>query len=347
VTVHRRRAPLIALGALSLLAALWAGLLRLGWGLPTPREDFGTTHGPAIVLGFLGTLIALERAVAVGNRWIYSAPLLSGLGALSLIAGAPLPLCQGLFAAAASVLLFVQILLLMRQPQAGPAALAIGAGLLLAGNVLWIVDAPLYRVVYYWMGFLVVTIAGERLELSRSLGRSRWATTLFLMAIALLAAGIALEVRMAGIAMALTAVWLLRFDLARRSVTATGLTRYVAVCLMVGALWLFIGGALAAALGEIVDLLRYDAILHSVFLGFVMTMIFAHAPIVLPAVVGETIEYRPRLYLPLILLHATLILRVAGDLTAWLPGREWGGLGNVAAILAFMVNSATLARRGP
>ena len=34
---------------------------------------------------------------------------------------------------------------------------------------------------------------------------------------------------------------------------------------------------------------RYDAMLHSIFLGFVFSMIFAHAPIILPTITGLAI----------------------------------------------------------
>ncbi len=42
-------------------------------------------------------------------------------------------------------------------------------------------------------------------------------------------------------------------------------------------------------------------------------MIFAHAPIVSPAVLGMTMVYSARFYAPLFLLHAFLLLRVGGD----------------------------------
>ena len=62
----------------------------------------------------------------------------------------------------------------------------------------------------------------------------------------------------------------------------------------------------------------YDAMLHTVFVGFVFAMIFAHAPIILPAILGRTTSpYQPALYVPLLLLHASLLLRVVGDLMGW------------------------------
>ena len=83
------RLPLMALGMVALVTALWGGLLRLGWGLPIMSRMLPGAHGPLMVSGFLGTLIGLERAVAIGQRWTYAGPLLTGLGALSLVAGLP------------------------------------------------------------------------------------------------------------------------------------------------------------------------------------------------------------------------------------------------------------------
>ena len=40
-----------------------------------------------MISGFLGTLISLERAVALERRWTYAAPLLTATGAVLLAAG--------------------------------------------------------------------------------------------------------------------------------------------------------------------------------------------------------------------------------------------------------------------
>ena len=70
---------------LALLAAMWAGLLRMGWVWPPLRPSLAAVHGPLMVSGFVGTLIGLERAVALGKKWAYTAPLLTGLGGLALL----------------------------------------------------------------------------------------------------------------------------------------------------------------------------------------------------------------------------------------------------------------------
>src|SRR5574338_1034526 len=83
--------PFLLLALLALLAALWAGLIRLGWQLPALTAQFPFLHGPLMVSGFLGTLITLERAVAIKQRWMYLSPLLSGLGWLVALMTYPSP----------------------------------------------------------------------------------------------------------------------------------------------------------------------------------------------------------------------------------------------------------------
>ncbi|MSP39131.1 MAG: hypothetical protein EXR70_11625 [Deltaproteobacteria bacterium] len=76
----------IALAGVSLLTALWSGLARMGWDLPVPNRDFVSLHGPLMRIGFLTTLIGLERAAAVDQWWIYGIPMFSivSIGALKL-----------------------------------------------------------------------------------------------------------------------------------------------------------------------------------------------------------------------------------------------------------------------
>src|SRR5512145_1906340 len=70
--------PFILLAILALLFALWAGLLRLGWTLPT-FDNLALLHGPLMVSGFLGVLIPLERAVAIRQKWMFAVPLIVGV----------------------------------------------------------------------------------------------------------------------------------------------------------------------------------------------------------------------------------------------------------------------------
>jgi len=65
---------------------------------------------------------------------------------------------------------------------------------------------------------------------------------------------------------------------------------------------------------------------------------------IFPAVLGIGIPYRPRFYVHLGLLHASLILRIVGDLSSWPSARQWGGLLNALAIVLFFANTASSVR---
>ncbi|MBG0830117.1 hypothetical protein HS041_20330 [Planomonospora sp. ID67723] len=85
--------------------------------------------------------------------------------------------------------------------------------------------------------------------------------------------------------------------------------------------------------------------LGALFLGFVMSMVFGHAPVILPAVLRVGLPYRPVLYAPLALLHAAVAVHVAGDLAAADAVRTAGGLLAEISLLVFVGCAAMLARR--
>jgi hypothetical protein len=232
--------------------------------------------------------------------------------------------------------------------------LSVAAMSWLVGNLLWLWGFIIPQVVLWWAGFLVLTIAGERLELSRFLRPPRWSTALFVALVVLMAGGMALSAvnygagtRFAGLGWLLLALWLLRFDIAWRRVGAGGQARYMALCLLTGYIWLGIAGLLALAYGGVMAGPRYDALLHALFVGFVFAMIFAHALIIFPVVLGAALAYHPRFYLHLALLHATLALRIVGDLLPWWPARLWGGLLNVVTLLLFLASTIAALQRRP
>ena len=71
----RGRLVLLALGGASLLAGLDAALLLVGVWAPVESDRLPGLHGMVMVLGFLGTVIALERAQSLGRAWGYLAPV--------------------------------------------------------------------------------------------------------------------------------------------------------------------------------------------------------------------------------------------------------------------------------
>jgi hypothetical protein len=341
----KARTPLFLLAVLALLAGMWAGLLRIGWPFPLVRPAMPTLHGPLMISGFLGTLICLERAIAAGQRWAYGAALCSGLGTLLLLLGVGGGAGIFLFILAGAGLLLLFVLNLRQHFELHTVIMMLGALLWLVGNILWASGRPMHLVVWWWAGFLILTIAGERLELSRVLRLPRWVKWLFLAATAVNIGGLILTLfnydrglRLNGAGMILLAAWLLVFDLARRNLRKPGLTGYIAACLFSGYVWLGVGGLLALGNGAVSAGPIYDAILHAIFLGFVFGMIFGHAPIIFPAVLDRPLPYRPSFYLHLVLLQITLIMRIAGDLFSAPLLRQWGGLFNALVLLIFLAN---------
>lgn len=342
-----RRAPLLALAFASLLAGLAAGLGRLGL---VPLHDvapaLGGAHGPLMVSGFFGTVIGLERAVALGRPWAYAAPVLSGASGVGLVLGARSDVTAVLAVLAAATLTATTVVAARRQPAAHGWLLAFAAVTWLVGGAAWTLGQPLPVVVPWWLGFLVLTIAAERLELSRLLAPTPLRMPLLIAAAGLLTLGAAVALgeagwgtRIVGAALLGTSAWLVRYDVARRGVRAAGLTRFIALCLLSGYAWLAVGGALALAFGATFAGPRYDATLHAVFVGFVMSMVFAHAPIILPAVLRVRVPYRSRFHVHAALLHVALAARIVGDLSGSWTMRVWGSVGNVAAIVLFFANT--------
>lgn len=347
------RYPFLAASILILLGALWGGWVRMGWPWPALQPSLVSAHGPLMVAGFLGTLIGVERAVALRRAWTYVPPALCALGGIALILGLPAWTGALLITLGSLGLVAVFIEIVRRQTALYTLTMAAGAGLWFVGNLLWLTGRPIYQVVFWWAGFLILTIAGERLEMGRLVRLSRQAERLFLVATGIYAAGLlaglaspALGARIVGLGMLALAAWLLRYDIARYTVRRPGLPRYAALCLLSGYVWMGAAGLFGIWQGVLVAGLYYDALLHAVFVGFVLSMIFGHAPIIFPAVLGRPIRFSPVLYLPLALLHLSLGLRVAGDLAASPVVRQWGGLFNGLALLIFLGMNAVLVIQG-
>ncbi|MET9340798.1 hypothetical protein [Nonomuraea sp. NPDC003804] len=333
-----------------MLAGLYGGLALLLPEVPVP-EALAREHGPLMALGFLGTLISLERAVALRRSWGYLAPGLSALGAFCLVGGAELPGRVAL-TAGAGWLAGVYLALLGRRLSRETLLQLGGALAWYVGGLLWLAGRPVPELVVWFAAFHVLTIAGERLELTHVGALRPGAARVLTGAAALLGVGAAGSIwqpaagaRITGAGLLAVAVWLAWHDVARRTVRARGLSRYAAVCLLTGYGWLAVAGALWTVTGLAAGSFLYDAALHALFLGFVMSMLFGHAPVILPAVLRVRLPYHPVLYAPLALLHASVAVRVAGDLAGAGEVRATGGLLAVVAVLTFACCAAAVALR--
>lgn len=71
----------------ALLGGMGSGLARLGVHINQQSLDWIHVHGPLMICGFLGTLICLERAVAlaVRYRWSMIIPVVNTVGTVMLL----------------------------------------------------------------------------------------------------------------------------------------------------------------------------------------------------------------------------------------------------------------------
>jgi hypothetical protein len=350
------RVPLLVAGMLSLVAGIAAGLALLGFGIALPSPSLAGLHGPLMGGAFLGTVIGLERAVALNRGWAFLAPLCTGAAGLAWIIGAPVSAGAYALALGGFVLLAASLQIFLRQRELQNACLALGAACLPLGAAT-VASGDISSATPAWLGFLVLTIAGERLELSRFMPASPAARRAFAAICGAIFAVCVLAVfappagwKALAAALLALAAWLAANDIARRTVREQGLTRYIAAALLAGYAWLAIGAVAALADPAFAPgRPAYDAALHAWFLGFVFSMIFGHAPIIAPALLRVSLRYSAWFYLPLAVLQLSLAERIAGDFLLDHATRARGAAGNAAAIALFVLTMlvAGLLKRRP
>ena len=168
------------------------------------------------------------------------------------------------------------------------------------------------------MAFVLFTIVSERLELSKFLPVSKNQKLALVVFAALFVVGILMPFHsvgnyVSGLALILVGTWLMKYDVIRINLRKTGLTKFSGVALLAGYIALVFTGVFLIALPNVA--LAYDATVHTFFLGFVITMIFAHGPIILPGVLGLSVKpFHRALYAPLFLLLFSLLVRISADL---------------------------------
>ncbi len=345
------RIPLLIIGIATLATAAWGGLLRMGVVLPVSGSaaNWITFHGPLMVCGFLGTVIALERAVGLQKLWTYAAPLLAAAGSAWMVTGGIGQPGPWLIFGGSLAYVVVSIRVVLLSSALFTVLMGLGAVAWAVGNALWVAQWPLNRIVPWWIAFLALIILGERLDLSRFQRQERWSRPLLVVVTVVFLGGVLLSAfvqaageRLTGVGLLGMAAWLARFDIAKRGVKQQGLPRFMAVCLLSGYVWLAVSGLLFLMYAPMEAGNRYDAALHAFFLGFVFSMIFGHAPVIFPAVLQLPANFHWRLYIHVVALHSSLLLRVAGDLTGNLPARQWGGILNGITFVLFLLNTISM-----
>lgn len=344
------RVLLVLPAGLALLAGLDAALLLLDVPAPVRTQRLPEVHGVLLVLGFVGTLIALERAVALRRPAGFAAPALLGAGGVLLVSPAPLVAGRLVLVLGAAALVAVYVPLWRRQRDDSVLVQLLGGVVATGAAILWLGGAEVPVLLPWLAGFVVLTIAGERLELAR-LAMGPGAGSRLVLLSGALVAGVAASLLwptpgtpVLGVTLLALTGWLAVHDVARRTIRAEGVARLMAACMLAGYVWLAVAGAvwlLGPAGTGAVGAGGYDAVVHAVFLGFTISMIMAHAPTILPAVLRRPLPYHPALWVPAGLLHLGLVVRLwigdgLGSQVAW----QVGGVLNVVALLLFVAVAA-------
>jgi hypothetical protein len=347
--INRQALPLLIIAIVTLACGVLGGLLRMGWGLPLSKAQLMAFHGPLMVCGFLGIVVSLERAVAIYKLWAYLAPAFTGIGAAGIILGLPFLSCQWFILAGSIILLIIFINILRLESSIHNYVMLAGVLCWIIGNILWLSGTPINYLVTWWMAFLLFTITGERLELSRLGNIPVKSRNIFLGSGGITILGLVSSfifsdsgVRIFGAGLLCFTFWLVNYDIARRTVKSKGITCFMAVCLLSGYFWLAVSGLVAIYAGNtLIGSYWYDAFLHSFFLGFTFSMIFGHAPVIFPAVLKIQMNYSSRFYSHLILLHLSLLVRVSGGLLNNWEFIKTGGMLNALTLLLFLVNTVS------
>ncbi len=341
--IRLSRLPFVLLAMTGLVLGLWTGLNRIGWNWGV--SPLTMHHGAVMVGGFLGTLISLEKIIPLQRKSLYAIPTLSALSVGVFFLGNP-SLSFALLITAASGLVGVFMYYLVREKNIIYLLMVAGSICWLTGNVLLLTRAFYPMAFPWWLGFGLLIITAERIELMKFLPVSKTSKQWLVLLLGLYVVGILLSFHgigrsVSGISLVAVAVWLLRHDIIPVSIRKKGLPRFVAIALLCGYLAMMFTGAFFIALNQ--QPMSYDAIVHTFFLGFVFSMIFAHGPIILPGVMGMTVKpWHPLLYGWLILLHTSWIIRIAADVLLLFDIRKISGIISTVAILGYFATLATI-----
>ncbi|MGA2667748.1 MAG: hypothetical protein ABSF32_02395 [Ignavibacteria bacterium] len=336
--------PLVLLG---LLTGIWAGCIRIGWNFPL--SSFAGEHGALMVGSFLGTLICLERAFTFPKKIALMLPLFNSLSFIFIIAKYPVIAYWVLFIGSMG-LVVLYFFLYLKFSELYVLLMMMGAMCWVIGNGLLLQTSFYPQAVTWWIGFLFLTITGERLELSRYLNIGKSTKSIFVILIALFIIGITIPFHEFGgyvtaVSLIGSSLWLFIYDMPRRNLKNTGVHKYSGIVLLTGFFWLFICGLLMAY-GSY-EMLLYDAVLHTFFIGFVFSMIFAHAPIILPGILGIPVKpFHGLLYVWFILLQLSLLMRLSVLLTNDVFIKQLSGMISGIVIIGFIVNMEILVAKG-
>jgi hypothetical protein len=341
--IKKERMPILVIAILCLLSGLWSGLNRIGWDiviLPITAH-----HGAIMVGGFLGTLIALEKIIPLKNKWFYVIPVVNGVSVFFFFIGQPMVAIYTLIFTS-TALSFVFLFYLRSHRNVTYVLMLIGSLCWVVGNLLLLTKLFYPMAFPWWAAFVLFIIAAERLELMKFLPVSATDKKIFIGILLSFLVGVIFSFHdignvICGSALIGISLWLLRNDVIAINLKKKNVPRYVAVSLLAGYISLLFTGIFFFVLSD--EWLNYDIIVHSFFIGFVFSMIFAHGPMILPGITGvSATPFSVSLYFWLSLLQISWIIRIFSDVLIEMEIRKISGLLTATAILGYFVTIAVL-----
>ncbi len=333
---------------IALLSGFLSGWSRLGWNFPMliiPSSGV-TQHGVIMASGFLGSLILLEKIVLLQNRWFLIFPLINAFSVLLFFVDyqfiATIFLLIG-----STTMVGLAIYFLLKHNESHHYLFLGGAILSWISNFRFL-SSNFYPVILpYLIGFFLLMIVGERLEMTRFLPVSHIKVNILWAMLLAWVIGILfipfhskifpfISTLLSGIAL-----WLLQNDMPKHSIKKAGLHRFVGINLIIAYVWLFLFGIWQVLPFKVA--FAYDAFVHLYFIGFVLSMVLAHAPIILPSVLKLGVKpFYSGLYIWVAFMQISLIMRLTGDVSGNFAWRKIGGLFNGVGFIGYLGTLAIL-----
>lgn len=330
---------------ISLIAGIVGGWYRMGWQIQIPNA--AAMHGFLMIGGFMGGVITLERMITMNKKWWLVFPGFCAISIILGLSGHQQFMAIGQTLAAIGMLLFY-LIHMQKDNSAYWYVLALGASCWIFGNIYVLMTNTIPFALPWWIGFILFTVLGERLELTRFLPvpqNSLYALYgmmfLFLLSLWLPMHGIGRWLYV--LSLACIVYWFAIHDMARRSIKKQGYSRYLGIGILTAYAWLFFH--VLSVLLFLDHPFGYDLYIHTFFLGFGFSMIWAHGPMILPAVLKLSFRpFHPILWVFWGIFQLSLLLRVIGTTMDINMVRQFFSVLNGCSIIAIFIIMATLVR---
>ncbi|WP_377938847.1 multicopper oxidase domain-containing protein [Alloscardovia venturai] len=363
VPLPKWRVVLLIMVGVAVVLGTLSAINRSSLGVVTSRAPFADVHGPLMIFGFLGTAISLERAVAFQTggatkpRWGFVAPALGVLGSICILTElvfgvSTLPgtalgwwVIPGVVWTTHMIALScVYVAIWKRQHSISVLIQLLAAIAGVLGAFIWAYGVSAARATPWWLIFLVLSIIGERLELSHVAFVAPWVEPALiglsitnLVSLCVLYFDTTIGYVALGVNMGFLLCIMLYNDTAIRTFKLPRFTGFMGRSMLLAYFW----GLTAALIWIFVPVgsgsLFADVAIHAIALGFTVSMVIAHVSIIVPAITRRGLPYSPVFFLPLLLLNAGVLLRLIGAIINNTLVWKSGDLVSIIAVFALML----------